>query len=200
MRIYWARRPPSRTRRVSVVRTVGYGASQRGDALHLLFLREKGGVEEHGVGGLNGLRGVARIALHDLIGLFGDFGIGRPASQSLDEAASSPLPWIGDEKDLERPRPGKTAVPMFAPVHDDVMLRRRVTHAIVDPDLTSGMRATSDKCSVTAPPRSSSSLGSPSRSTVKEVRSRTQATCSPWDTIASGVHSAARRCVEAWRT
>src|SRR6185312_13856745 len=53
---------------------------ERHDALDLFFLRQVGGVDEHGVFGLDRLRGIARVALHEALGFFRDFLIGRRAA------------------------------------------------------------------------------------------------------------------------
>src|SRR3954468_1356702 len=74
----------NRRRSLSAVRTGGYGASQCDDALDLLFLGQKGRVEQDRVGGLNRLGRILRVPLHDLLGLFGDLIVLRPAAETLD--------------------------------------------------------------------------------------------------------------------
>jgi len=109
---------------------VGYGLRQRDDALHLLFLGEVRRVEEHGIGGLSGLRRVSRVALHELLGLLRDLGVDRPPAQSLSEAPPGPLPGIGDQEHLQRGvrKDGRADV---APIDYDVVLRGGVSHALV---------------------------------------------------------------------
>src|SRR3954462_8683957 len=106
---------------LSDVRTVGYGVRQRDDALHLLFLRQVRRVQQHRLGGLNGLHRVARGTPHELLGLFRDLRVHRAAAEALHESPSGPLPRIGDEEDLEGGI-GEDRRPDVASVDDDVML------------------------------------------------------------------------------
>src|SRR5215207_9005762 len=133
LKIYGAREHPSTGRSaLSDVRTVGYGASQGDDTLHLLFLGQVSGVEQHRVGGLNGLGGVARVSLNELIGLLGDLIVQWPAAKPLGQPAPRALPRIGDEKDLQG-GVREDGRPYVSPVDDDVVLRGRFADTVVHP-------------------------------------------------------------------
>src|SRR5678815_3708944 len=85
----------------SLVRSPRYGLGEGHDTLHLVLLGQVGGVDEDRVGRLNRLGRIFRVAMHDRIGLRGNFVFGRVPIEPLNEAAARPLPWVGDEKDLE---------------------------------------------------------------------------------------------------
>src|SRR4051794_39223071 len=112
---------------LSRVRTVGYGASQRDDPLDLLFLRQIGRIEQDCVGGLDSLRGVLGVPLHEQVGLVGDLCIRGASSEPLDQAAAGALPRVRDEEDLQR-RIGKYSGPDVAPINDHVVRLGRLAH------------------------------------------------------------------------
>src|SRR5688500_20145309 len=68
---------------LSAVQTVGYGASQRDDALELLFLGEIRRGEQHGGGGPDGLGGGPGGAHHEGLRLPRDRGIRRASAAAV---------------------------------------------------------------------------------------------------------------------
>src|SRR5690242_3203185 len=116
----------------SPFRALSYGPRQGHDALHLLFLRQPGGVDQHRVLRLHGLRGVLRVTMHESLRLLRDLVVRWATVHALNETPPSALPRIGDEKDLEV-RVGKDHGADVTAVHDDVVLRRCETHLRIHP-------------------------------------------------------------------
>src|SRR5215207_4193376 len=112
--------------------TLSYSSRESDDPIHLLRLSQVRCVDEHRVLRLNGLRRIARIPMHDPIGLLGDLRIGRPTLHLLGKPPPRTLPRIGDQKNLER-RVRKYSRAHVATVHNDVVPRGGVANQGVDP-------------------------------------------------------------------
>src|SRR5690242_18209171 len=112
--------------------TLSYSPRQRHDPFDLLLLRQVRRIDQHGILGLHGLRGVSSVALHDAVRLLRDLLVRRTAPQLLYQPPARPLPGIRHEEHLQR-RVRKHGGAHIAAIRDDIVLPRRFAHSVVHP-------------------------------------------------------------------